>query len=280
MMTWIARAAEGTADAHDRPAIIALDCLHTYGLLAEAVELFAEELRAAGVGVGDRVAVYIHFGYEALLAVLAVNYLGAVVIPLDIREPTADTERALRSAGARRVLGHSADDHIVEEIAGPGDRAARSVAGDYTLIELSDAGPRSEQPAGFVFCAPGGAACRVVETTVLADSGAALAGQWGLDTGDTVAPGPELGVFEAFAAATATLLAGATLCLDGQWSSASVLVRADRTANEPPPDRLGAARFGRWAADAAGSADGEVRQLRFPARTQGLADSGRIRRCG
>ncbi|MEV0246186.1 AMP-binding protein [Nocardia sp. NPDC050712] len=280
MMTRIAQAVEGIGHSFDRTAILDEDCLHTYDLLAEGVELLAEELVAAGLRGGDRVAVYIHFGYAGLLAALAVNYAGAVAIPLDIRETCAVTERKLRVAGAHWVLGHVTDDHIVEEIAGREDPLTVSVAEAYTLIGLPSAAARSG--AGFAFCTPEGFACRAVDTEVLADTARTVARQWDIDADDTVALGPDLGEFEAFLAASAALVSGATLCLaeaGEQWDSASVLVQAERGSDTPPPgDRPVVARLGR--VPARESAGYEVRESRLPARPQRFADTPQIRRCG
>ncbi|MEU8898048.1 AMP-binding protein [Nocardia sp. NPDC048505] len=288
MITRIAQAVEGFTDSFDRAAILDDDCLHTYDLLAEAVELLAGELRAAGVRGGDRVSIYMRFGYPALLAALAVNYAGAVAIPLDIRETCALTERKLRVAGAHWVLGHLGDDHIVEDVAGLEDPPMVSVAGEYTLLGLPGPAGRAEAAAGFAFCTPEGSGCRAVDTAVLADTAQAMARQWGIGADDTVALGSELGEFEGFLAATATLVSGATLCLPGRtesaehWHTASVLVHADIVDGAAPPPPEGPRvepLFGRWSAES-GSARDEIRELRFPTRPQGRAERGQVRRCG
>ncbi|MEV6276099.1 AMP-binding protein [Nocardia sp. NPDC051832] len=291
MMTRIAQAVEGIGDSFDRVAILDDDCAHTYDLLAEAVELLADELRAAGVRPGERVAVYIHFGHAALLAALAVNYAGAVAIPLDTRETCARTERKLRIAGAHWVLGHTGDDHIVEDVVGLDDPPMTAVAGDYTLVGLPGPTARPGATAGFAFCTPEGSRCRVVDAAVLTATAQTVAGQWGIGADDTVALGPELGEFEAFLAAAATLVSGATLSLTrppdgtGEWGAASVLVHADldgppSDGGGPARDRLGTALFGRWSSPPPESAGHEVRELRFPARPQSSAHSGQVRRCG
>jgi acetyl-CoA synthetase len=54
----------------------------SYGQLARDVRTFAAGLRASGVNVGDRVAVFMPMTYECVVAVLAVGALGAVFIPV------------------------------------------------------------------------------------------------------------------------------------------------------------------------------------------------------
>ncbi|GAB2635369.1 hypothetical protein GCM10027088_08380 [Nocardia goodfellowii] len=299
MMTRIADAVEGIGHSFDRPAILddgrrtATDrpgvagepCLHTYDLLAEAVDLLAAELRAAGVRSGDRVAVYIHFGYPALLAALAVDYAGAVAVPLDIREECARTEQKLRVAGAHWVLGHTGDGHIVEDVVGVDDSPMTTVAEDYTLVAMPSPAACSEPAAGFAFCTPDGSRCHVVDAAVLTDTARTVARQWNISADDTVALDTELGEFEAFLAATATLISGATLCLTrraehGRHAGLATMLVHGPTAAERSADAPGAALSGHWSAAAPESAGHELRQLRFAARPQNFADSGQIRRCG
>ncbi|WP_194814375.1 AMP-binding protein [Nocardia sp. XZ_19_385] len=289
MMTRIAQAVEGIGNSFDRIAVLDDGCAHTYDLLAEAVEVLAAELLAAGVRPGERVAVYIRFGYRSLLAALAVNYAGAVAIPLDIRETCTLTERKLRVADAHWALGHVADNHIVEDVVGVDDPPMSTVAGDYTLVGLANSAARSEPPAGFVFCSPEGSLCRVVDAGALTATARTVAGQWGIGADDTVGLGLELGAFETFLAAVATLISGATLSLTDraeEGGAASVLVHADFYAQTLPEgagrtcDGLSVALFGRRTSALLESAGNEVRELRFPTRSQGRADSGQIRRWG
>ena len=54
----------------------------TYGELRADVARFAAGLRAAGVGPGDRVAVFLPMGIECVVAVLALGALGAIYTPI------------------------------------------------------------------------------------------------------------------------------------------------------------------------------------------------------
>ncbi len=66
-----------------RPALQAAALSLTYVELIELVEETAAQLRTAGVAPGDRVLIMLANGAEHIIAVLAVNAVGAVAVPLD-----------------------------------------------------------------------------------------------------------------------------------------------------------------------------------------------------
>src|SRR5690606_30120270 len=55
----------------------------TWGQVREDVRATAGMLRALGVGQGDHVAMWLPNGPEALKVWFAVNYLGAVIVPIN-----------------------------------------------------------------------------------------------------------------------------------------------------------------------------------------------------
>lgn len=54
----------------------------TYAELADEVRGFAAGLKAIGIGRGDRVGLLMENGIEATISLLAISYIGAIVVPL------------------------------------------------------------------------------------------------------------------------------------------------------------------------------------------------------
>src|SRR4051794_37280549 len=77
----------------------------TYAALAAAADDVARELRAAGVGCGDRVGVRIPSGTaELYVAILGVMRAGAAYVPVDADDPPARAAAILDAAAACAVL--------------------------------------------------------------------------------------------------------------------------------------------------------------------------------
>ncbi|MFJ6795425.1 Pls/PosA family non-ribosomal peptide synthetase [Streptomyces sp. NPDC091268] len=98
---------EASVRAHpDEPALDDGSVQLTYRALAAEVERRRRALRAAGVGLGDRVGVRVPSGtndlYAAVLAVLAA---GAAYVPVDADDPDERAELVFGEAGVRAVLG-------------------------------------------------------------------------------------------------------------------------------------------------------------------------------
>lgn len=76
------------ARANERPNAPALqfECgeILTYAALTERVETFAANLSDIGVKHGDRIAIMMENSTEALIAWMAVNFLGAVEVPINL----------------------------------------------------------------------------------------------------------------------------------------------------------------------------------------------------
>jgi len=71
----------------DRPAIIAENeageiVAVTYAELKRQVEAFASGLIKLGIRPGDRVGLLMESGIEAVVSLLAISYIGAIVVPL------------------------------------------------------------------------------------------------------------------------------------------------------------------------------------------------------
>lgn len=90
-----------------KPAGEALVCdgvRWTYGSLANEVGWLAGGLAGRGVTVGDRVALLIANSAEFVLALLAVQHLGAIAVPLNVREGPDELGHILRDCGASVLL--------------------------------------------------------------------------------------------------------------------------------------------------------------------------------
>ena len=76
----------------------------TYAQLAPEVDRFARGFIAAGVGAGERVAVWAPNCAEWMLAALGALRAGAVLVPLNTRFKGAEAAYILRNAGATTLL--------------------------------------------------------------------------------------------------------------------------------------------------------------------------------
>jgi len=92
----------------DRTAIV--DDAHeiTYRALAERVDRLAAMLRHRGVGLGDRVGLYLEPCVDYVVAVLAAMEAGGAYMPVEIAYPAALVEQVLDTAAPRVVLSRGA----------------------------------------------------------------------------------------------------------------------------------------------------------------------------
>ncbi|WP_172666620.1 non-ribosomal peptide synthetase [Actinoplanes missouriensis] len=77
----------------------------TYRELATRAARLSDRLTAAGVRVGDRVALHLERGVDAVVSVLGVLGAGAAYVPLDVRAPEARRAAVLADSGARVLIG-------------------------------------------------------------------------------------------------------------------------------------------------------------------------------
>lgn len=78
----------------------------TYAELRREVEETAAALQALGVRQDEPVLTWLPNGPDALRLWFAVNYLGAIYVPLNLAYRGQVLEHAVRSAGARLIVGH------------------------------------------------------------------------------------------------------------------------------------------------------------------------------
>ena len=119
----------------------------TYAQFDEEVSRVAGGLAARGVGPGDRVALILGNGAPYLVICFAVARLGAVLVPLSIREQVPGIRHALTQSGARLLV---VEEGLTGIVPPPGDTPALksrfAIGGaegfeDYAL--LREAAPRT-----------------------------------------------------------------------------------------------------------------------------------------
>ena len=85
-------------------ALVDGDLRLTYAQLAEEVERYGRGFLAAGVGAGDRVAVWAPNCAEWMLAALGLLRAGAVLVPLNTRFKGGEAAYIIRNAGASTLV--------------------------------------------------------------------------------------------------------------------------------------------------------------------------------
>ncbi|MDO4254480.1 MAG: amino acid adenylation domain-containing protein [Kocuria sp.] len=95
----------------ERVAVTDTDGQLSYGQLIESVESLAARLMAAGVGEGTVVAVALPRDRRLVVALLAVQRLGAVYLPLDLEHPPSRLSPVLDDGAPHCVLSTSNDQH-------------------------------------------------------------------------------------------------------------------------------------------------------------------------
>ncbi len=91
----------------DRPAIVDGETI-SYRDLDRLARIVGANLSALGVAPGDRVALYLGNSWEFLVVLVACIRIGAVVVPIGVRQRHAELEFMLNDSGAK-VLAHEAD---------------------------------------------------------------------------------------------------------------------------------------------------------------------------
>ena len=79
----------------------------SYGDLLVRVRQLAGGFAGSGVGRGDHVAVWMFDGKEAILTFFALNYLGAVFVPLNTAFKGKVLEHTLNLSDARILVAHN-----------------------------------------------------------------------------------------------------------------------------------------------------------------------------
>lgn len=96
---------EVAATAPERTALSAEDDRISYGRLDAWSDAVARTLLAEGVRPGDRVALRMSPGAEAIVAILAILKCGAAYVPVDLRNPVSRSDFILADSGASALIG-------------------------------------------------------------------------------------------------------------------------------------------------------------------------------
>ena len=88
----------------DRAAIVAGETRLTFAALDDRVARIAGGLAALGVGIGDRVALLLDNDWPFVAALLACNRIGAICVPIGIRQRRAELEYLLVDCGAKVLI--------------------------------------------------------------------------------------------------------------------------------------------------------------------------------
>jgi len=99
--TMLARRAE---EFGERPLITAGEQTWTYAQAHDVAARFAGTLAAAGVSLGDRVALVCSNRPEFMQAFLGCAWLGAVVVPINVASRGAQLQHILSNSGARLII--------------------------------------------------------------------------------------------------------------------------------------------------------------------------------
>lgn len=89
------------------PSKIAVTCNGyslTYIELYNKVILFATHLKEVGLGIGDIICVATGNSLESIVSILAIQKIGAICLPIDIRYPVERIEYILKDSNAKAIL--------------------------------------------------------------------------------------------------------------------------------------------------------------------------------
>ena len=121
-----------TARAEARPEATALVWDHKklrYGELENLSNRLAQLLVDTRCDVGDRVAILIPKGFEAVIAILGTLKAGAAYVPLDPAEPPARLARTLAKADCRWILAADVDGSILRNALAPEELRPKPLIG-------------------------------------------------------------------------------------------------------------------------------------------------------
>ena len=104
-------AAQAYADA---PLVVTPDAQHSFARIDAASDAVAAGLAAAGIGKGERVALYCPNVVEFVIGYLGIVKAGAVVVPVNLLIQPAEIRYVLEDAEVRAVIYHAA---LAEKIA-------------------------------------------------------------------------------------------------------------------------------------------------------------------
>lgn len=103
----------GASSAADAEAFVKGERRITYRTLLGSAERVAAALAGMGVGRGDRVAILLRNRVEFPIIFYGCAILGAIAVPMNLRQSADETLFALNQSGAR-ILFHESDARLPE----------------------------------------------------------------------------------------------------------------------------------------------------------------------
>ncbi|MEV8309814.1 amino acid adenylation domain-containing protein [Streptomyces flavidovirens] len=97
--------ADVTAEHAGSPALTADGVTYSYECLSLWSQAISRRLRSSGVRRGDRVALRLPAGAEAIAAILGILRMGAAYVPLEVRNPSARNRFILEDSRAAAFIG-------------------------------------------------------------------------------------------------------------------------------------------------------------------------------
>jgi len=176
------------AEAPDRPAIIEPGRTATYGALRARAAGIARSLITSGVQAGDRVALLLSRGSDAVAALAAAHATGAIGVILNDRLRPGQLEQLIGRVQARVILTHAA---ALEQLTRPIDTGAQlldvaSLPATGDCVPL-DVGPRDHAQIIFTSGSVGLPKGVVYSHQALQDGVRIVRGYLGLTADDRIA---------------------------------------------------------------------------------------------
>ena len=209
----------------------------TYGDLLATTARYANALRTAGVGPGDRVAVQVEKSPEAFCVYLAALRTGAIYVPLNTAYPPAELEYFLGDCAPAVLICDPADAarrSALAEAAGVGASLTLDGRGQGTFATVAAGEPaefetaeRSRDDVAAILYTSGTTGRQkgaMLTHGNLASNGEALAAAWGFGPGDVLLHA--LPIFHAhglFIAAHCALLSGSAMLFASRFAAEEVL---------------------------------------------------------
>jgi len=129
----------------DRPAVVYLGTPFSYKKLRDLSERFAGSLSDLGVGKGDRVMIYTANCIQWLISFLAVQKLGAVIVPVSPIYTSFEIEYMLKDSGAETIICQDTNFCYVQEV------FATTPLKRAVVTNLADLVPPWKRLLGFLF---------------------------------------------------------------------------------------------------------------------------------
>lgn len=129
----------------DNTALYFLGDAFSYRTLKDLVDRFATGLKDLGVGKGDRVIVYLSNSVQLVIAYLAAQKIGAVIVLVSPIYTSTELEYMINDSGARTVVCHDTNYGYVRELVG------RTPLDHIIVTNLLDLVSPVKKAVGFLF---------------------------------------------------------------------------------------------------------------------------------